>query len=285
MSVSVFVPSHITGFFNIRNDDNPLVNGSCGAGFLLNKGVTTSIKKTSKDETSIKINGKIDKRNETIIHEVLKLLDIEDSFKINQSVEVPIGAGFGTSAASALGTAIGISNILDLNHDMIKSGQIAHQAEIKLGSGLGDVIAELGKGIVLRTKPGAPGIGEISCFNNETIYVACKTFGEIETSDIIQDPHYKKVISDVGLNLTKKFIKNPSVDKFLDYSYKFSSDTNLMSKEVSNLIDYLNGMDNILGSSMAMLGNTVFSFAYNEDAFENLEVDIYEIDNFGVKYD
>ena len=108
MSVSVFVPSHITGFFNIRNDDNPLVNGSCGAGFLLNKGVTTSIKKTSKDETSIKINGKIDKRNETIVHEVLKLLDIEDSFKINQSVEVPIGAGFGTSAASALGTAIGI---------------------------------------------------------------------------------------------------------------------------------------------------------------------------------
>ena len=82
MSVSVFVPSHITGFFNIRNDDNPLVNGSCGAGFLLNKGVTTSIKKSSKDETSIKINGKIDKRNETIIHEVLKLLDIEDSFKI-----------------------------------------------------------------------------------------------------------------------------------------------------------------------------------------------------------
>ena len=36
---------------------------------------------------------------------------------------------------------------------------------------------------------------------------------------------------------------------------------------------------------MAMLGNTVFSFAYNENAFENLEVDIYEIDNFGVKYD
>ncbi len=38
-----------------------------------------------------------------------------------------------------------------------------------------------------------------------------------------------------------------------------------MSDEVSDLIDYFNSLDDILGSSMAMLGNTVFAFAYNED--------------------
>ena len=47
-------------------------------------------------------------------------------------------------------------------------------------------------------------------------------------------------------------------------------------------------MDDILGSSMAMLGNTVFAFAYNEDVFKNLNIeglDIYELDNIGIKYD
>lgn len=288
MSVSIFVPSHITGFFNIQNHENPLINGSCGAGFLLDRGVVTNIKKSTGDETSIKINGKIDLRNETIIREVINLLDIDDAFKITQEINVPIGAGFGTSASSALGTAIGIAKILDLNHDIIKSGQIAHMAEIKLGSGLGDVIAELGQGIVLRTKPGAPGFGKITSFDNEEIYVGCKTFGEIETSNIIQDPHYKKIISDVGFNLTKEFIKNHSVDNFLKLSYKFSKDTNLMSEDVSNLVDYLNRTEDILGSSMAMLGNTVFSFAYSRDVFENLDIkgmEIYKLDNFGVRND
>lgn len=288
MSVSIFVPSHITGFFNIQNHENPLINGSCGAGFLLDSGVVTNIKKSACDETSIKINGKTDFRNETIIREVINLLDIEDTFKITQEITVPIGAGFGTSASSALGTAIGIAEILDLNHDIIKSGQIAHKAEIKLGSGLGDVIAELGRGIVLRTKPGAPGFGKITSFNNEELYVGCKTFGEIETAGIIQDPHYKKIISDVGFKLTEEFIKNPSVDNFLRLSYKFSKDTNLISEDVSNLVNYLNGKDDILGSSMAMLGNTVFSFAYSRDVFENLDIEgmeIYKVDNFGVRND
>ena len=35
------------------------------------------------------------------------------------------------------------------------------------------------------------------------------------------------------------------------------------------LVDYFNSLDNILGSSMAMLGNTVFAIAQNEDAFKN----------------
>ncbi len=61
-----------------------------------------------------------------------------------------------------------------------------------------------------------------------------------------------------------------------------------MSDEVSELIDYFNSLDDILGSSMAMLGNTVFAFAYNEDVFKNLNIeglDIYELDNIGIKYD
>ncbi len=61
-----------------------------------------------------------------------------------------------------------------------------------------------------------------------------------------------------------------------------------MSAEVCELVNYFNSLDDILGSSMAMLGNTVFAFAYNEDAFENSNIenlDIYKLDNNGIKYD
>ena len=61
-----------------------------------------------------------------------------------------------------------------------------------------------------------------------------------------------------------------------------------MTSEVKNQIEYFNSMDNILGSSMAMLGNTVFAFAYNEDAFKNLNIENLHIDklnNIGITYD
>ena len=61
-----------------------------------------------------------------------------------------------------------------------------------------------------------------------------------------------------------------------------------MSGEVKELVDYFNSSDDILGSSMAMLGNTAFAFAYDEDAFETLNIESLHIDklnNVGIDYD
>ncbi len=282
MDISVFVPGHITGFFNIENNINPLENGSCGAGFLVNKGVLTTI--SHCDTLEIEIN----QGDLTVINEVLKILELKMPVKITQDIQLPIGAGFGTSAASALGLAIGLNEFFSLGYTLEECGQIAHRAEINLGSGLGDVIAQMGKGIVLRTKAGAPGIGKTTSFVNDDIVIATKTFGELDTASIIQDPEYKQIISDAGLDLKDKFIKDQSIKNFLDFSFEFSKKTNLMSAEVCELVNYFNSLDDILGSSMAMLGNTVFAFAYNEDAFENSNIenlDIYKLDNNGIKYD
>lgn len=279
MTVSIFVPAHITGFFSIHNSQNPLKNGSTGAGFLLDKGVTTSIKHTTKDKTSIKINGKVDKWNETIILKVLDLLHVDGHVKISQEIQVPIGAGFGSSAASALSIAIGISKLFNLNHDRIKSGQIAHLAEVSLSTGLGDVSAQLGKGMVIRNTPGAPGICEIESYKQD-LYVGCKCFGEISTKSIIQNPEFKKIISLTGSTIQKDFMKNPTPKNFLDKSLEFCRKTNLLTEEVKTAVNDLKNRD-VLGSSMAMLGNTVFAFSEDKESLEGLE--IYEINNTGIK--
>ncbi|WP_405308902.1 pantoate kinase [Methanobrevibacter sp.] len=281
MNKSVFVPGHVTGFFNIENHEISLKNGSCGAGFLLSRGVKTTI--SPSDKISIDVN----QGDEIVIEEVLKILEIDDTFKITQDIQLPIGAGFGTSAASAFSLTLAINEFLNLGYSQELCGQIAHMAEINLGAGLGDVIAQTGKGIVLRTKPGAPGIGEIESFRND-VFIAYKTFGTIKTSDIISDPHHREVLSQVGLKYLELFEKETTLENFLSFSNSFSIETELMSDEVRNLVDYFNSSEDILGSSMAMLGNTVFAFAYDEDAFKDLDIEdlhICELNNIGIVYD
>ena len=281
MNKSVFVPGHVTGFFNIENHEISLKNGSCGDGFLLSSGVKTTI--SPSDKISIDVN----QGDEIVIEEVLKILEIDDTFKITQDIQLPIGAGFGTSAASAFSLTLAINEFLNLGYSQELCGQIAHMAEINLGAGLGDVIAQTGKGIVLRTKPGAPGIGEIESFRKD-VFIAYKTFGTIKTSDIISDPHHREVLSQVGLKYLELFEKETTLENFLSFSNSFSIETELMSDEVRNLVDYFNSSEDILGSSMAMLGNTVFAFAYDEDAFKDLDIEdlhICELNNIGIVYD
>ena len=281
MSNSVFVPGHITGFFTIEKHEIKLKNGSCGAGFLLSKGVRTTI--SPCDKLIIDVN----QGDSTVIDEVLSILEIDANFKITQDIQLPIGAGFGTSAASALSLTLALNEFLNLGYSEELCGQIAHMAEVNLGGGLGDVIAQTGKGLVLRTKPGAPGIGEIKSFN-EKVFIGWKTFGGIETSSVISNPHQNEVITSAGEKYVGLFEDEPTLENFLDFSQNFSRDIRLMSDEVKNLIDYFNSSSDILGSSMAMLGNTVFVFAYDEDVLKNLNVEnlnINELNNIGIVYD
>jgi pantoate kinase len=281
MSCSVFVPGHVTGFFTIENHEISLRNGSCGAGFLLSKGVKTTVSPSHRLEINV------NQGDTTVIDEVLSILDIDANFKISQDIQLPVGAGFGTSAASAFSLALAINEFLDLGYSRQLCGQIAHMAEVNLGAGLGDVIAQTGRGMVLRTSPGAPGIGEIESFC-EDVFIAYKTFGGIETSEVITDSAHKERISSSGMKYLELFKKEPTLENFLSFSNRFANDISLMSGEVKNLVDYFNSCDDILGSSMAMLGNTAFAFAYDESAFKNMDIEDLHIDklnNIGIVYD
>ncbi|MCL2156954.1 MAG: pantoate kinase [Methanobrevibacter sp.] len=289
MKVSVFVPSHITGFFSIANDDNPAKKGSCGAGVLLDKGVLTTIKSSRKEnKVEIKINGKKDIKNETISIKTLELIKkdfkIEEGLKINQNIEVPVGSGFGTSASSALGVAIAFFKSANINISLESASQYAHRAEIELKSGLGDVIGQTSKGIVLRKKPGAPGFGEVESVKNENeldnIYVITKTLGKIDNDSILGNPTFQKRINGIGFDILKKFMINPNIENFLKYSLEFAKKTKLINEDVLEIVNEMN--KHTLGASMAMLGNTAFAFSTNPDYDIEGSI-ISKIDNNGIK--
>jgi len=289
MKCSVFVPSHITGFFEIIDNDNPLIKGSRGAGVVMDKGVITKIRIVDGNGIEIKINGKKHPRNASITEKTLEIMknnfNLEDKkIKIEHEVQVPIGAGFGISAAFAIGTSLGISKILELPLTFNKAAQIAHLAEVEMKSGLGDVIGELSGGIPLRVKEGAPGVGitdKIVLKDSEELFVISKTFGEINTADIIEDPVHKRKINEMGRNLLQELIKDPKPEKFMELSRKFAENTGLMGSEVKETVEILES--ETIGASMAMLGNTAFAISENENTSLDDTI-IAKVDHLGCRF-
>jgi pantoate kinase len=291
MKCSIFVPGHITGFFQIIDHPNPLYKGSRGAGVVLNKGILTELKiEDGTEDVQVKINGKSDPKNASITYKTIDLIKnhfkLEDKkINIKHEFQVPISTGFGTSAACALGTSLAITKTLNLPLTFNKAASFAHLAEIEMKSGLGDVMAEITGGIVLRLKEGSPGVGMadkiIEKNSDDEFFIISKTLGEIETSKIIEDPYYKKRINQTGRKLLDELIKTPDLKTFIKLSRKFAEETSLMNSELHDLVEIFE--EETMGASMAMLGNTAFAISKTPDtSVEN--VLISKIDNLGCKF-
>lgn len=271
MKCSIFVPSHITGFFEIIDNENPLKKGSRGAGVVMNKGVITETKISDGKGIKIQINGQYDPKNITITEKTIEIIkrhyNLDDKkIVIDHDVQVPIGAGFGTSAAFAIGTATGISDILGLPLTFNDVVQIAHMAEVEMKSGLGDVIGAISGGMVLRLKEGAPGIGitdKLLLNTSRDYFIISKTLGEISTAEIIEDPSYKEKINSMGRDLLIKLLNNPTPQNLMFLSKQFALKTGLMSDEVFEIVNIME--EETIGASMAMLGNTAFAISKTED--------------------
>lgn len=287
--LSVFVPSHITGFFEIIQNNNPLLKGSKGAGITLDEGVVTNTKiKDGNGNIIINVNNKEDSLN-TISKKTVKIIldrynvNIQDyDIYINHDSKLPIGAGFGTSAAFALGISFTLPKLMGINISFKEAGEIAHLAEISQSSGLGDVISEMFGGCVIRLNEGSPVKGIIDKIPiTKPIYVITKTIGLLETKDIIENPIHQKHINQSGSILLNRLINNPSISNFMKLSRKFANDTQLISKEIAEIINILD--EETLGASMAMLGNTAFALSYSPDTTIDNPI-ITKINTKGIEY-
>lgn len=287
--LSVFVPSHITGFFEIIQNSNPLLKGSKGAGITLDEGVVTNTKiKDGNGNIIINVNNKEDSLN-TISKKTVKIIldrynvNIQDyDIYINHDSKLPIGAGFGTSAAFTLGISFTLPKLMGINISFKEAGEIAHLAEISQSSGLGDVISEMFGGCVIRLNEGSPVKGIIDKIPiTKPIYVITKTIGLLETKDIIENPIHQKHINQSGSILLNRLINNPSISNFMKLSRKFANDTQLISKEIAEIINILD--EETLGASMAMLGNTAFALSYSPDTTIDNPI-ITKINTKGIEY-
>jgi pantoate kinase len=288
LSSSAFVPGHLTGFFEIRDEAKDIrQRGSRGAGTCLSKGVFTIVEVTESEKKSIEIYLNEEKDEAPVTRYVVEKIIGNKTYdvKILSTLELPQGQGFGISGAGALSTSLALSKALNLKFTTDEIICIAHQAEIACHTGLGDVMPQSIGGVVTREREGCHPYGLIKNIDVEDVeIVLCIIGGAVATRDIIMDLEHKTRINEHGEKCLKKLIKDPNLQDMIKLSYRFSKSTELMSKEVENAIlaasEY--GM-----ASMAMLGNSLFAIGDTDNLVNTLseygEVHICRLDKRGMR--
>ncbi len=277
MRAKVFVPGHITGFFEIVERGDDLKTGSRGCGVVIDKGVLTEVKVKEGQVGELSIETSINGKpfdcpvTKTALKNVLDTIEGGHKIEVFHELDVPMSQGFGASGAGTLGAVIGINEVLDLKMKLERCGKAAHVAEVRNKTGLGDVTAQLAGGIVIRKEPGAPGIAEVdrvggssgsgsrSRYGSMSHVVSFIVGEEIKTASVITNQGIKKRINAIGNTCLNEIMKSPTQENFLRLSKVFAYRSKLMSKEVDSAIKELEkrGME----SSMIMLGNSVFTLA------------------------
>lgn len=287
--ILVKVPLRISGFFQIVDEingvkiKNPEKIGSRGAGFCLTAcGYTRisiqDIESSKENKVEIFINGQEQTENAQTTYYIYSYL--RDFFKknvklrIDHKFDLPVGCGYGASGSGAIGTALGINFLMDLNLPYDDLGKIAHIAEVENKTGLGTVAGLWHGGFSIIFKAGFPFfVKKISYPQN--LKIICGTFGEIQTKSILSDPLLSSKIKEVGKKAMKNILKSPDIFTFLDESINFVKKTDFLNllnlSECQELMNSLNKLKNVK-ASMNQLGKSIFTICFPEEFIDIIEI-------------
>ena len=268
-----FSPAGISSFFEVcdRTADGQLIAdpervGARGGGFSPDKGVTTEVVLAEAEEkwVHVFINGEFCPEAETtksVVETLLQHVSEEYDVTVRHHVEVPIGAGFGSSAAGALGTALALSKVLVLNLTYNQLGRIAHVADVKSRTGLGTVGPLLFGGCGLTIEPGAPGyarLDRIPVSPDHRLVVG--TFRPYPTKEMLSSPEKREIINDWGRKTLKKILADPSLKNFMAACKEFALETGFATARVQKLME-LSEKAGAIGAAQNMLGEAVHALA------------------------
>ncbi len=281
-SAKAFAPGNISCVFVIKKTKFPKKSGSLGMGFTVNKGVISTIKKTSNTKKSnIKLNNKkfINNKNQKniiyfnnkkikfpTVNSVIEKLTNEKVI-VNLKSELPLGCGFGLSGASAIATAYALNKLLNLKKTKKDLARIAHIAEVENGTGLGDVINQHYGGFLVKYAPSYKFEAVRLPIKNKAVY--CKCFGAIETKKVISNEKIKNRVNNVGIEALNKIKalnnKTANFKNLIRISKEFAFNSGLLkNKKVIKTIKNIE--KNNGNASMIMLGNAVFSDKYFKES-------------------
>ncbi len=270
-TASAYAPGHITGFFQICDQpDDPLLKGSRGAGFSIDRGVLTTVQVEASDRDNITVimDGAITGEavvTENVVLRMLSKLDEAQRVEVAHEIQTPMGAGFGSSGGGAITVALALNEALGLGLSYVEAARVAHLAEIECKTGLGTVFAATKGGFGVLYKPGAPGIGEAVKYDRSeelaAVYVA---FGPISTSEALSDPALRRRINELGGSFVNEIKEDLNPSRFMELSRRFTDYVGIATPRMRAVMD---GADEAgVPSTMAMFGEAVFSLVSKEEA-------------------
>jgi pantoate kinase len=245
--------------------------GSRGGGFALQKGVLTKVSVSEAETTSIRvyINGKLEPEAETTKTALQMLLSKADGaydVVAKHEVEVPIGAGFGTSAGGALTASLALSKALELPLTFNQIGKIAHVAEVRCKTGLGTVGPLMIGGCILTVEPGAPGISVIDRIPLSSEYVVVAgVFGATLTKQVLSSVEKRWEVNRYGRKTLEAILAEPTLENFLACCWNFAEKAGFATERVKQLVR-LAEKAGAVGAAQNMVGEAVHAVAHEENA-------------------
>jgi pantoate kinase len=261
VTAKAFAPAHITGFFMI------FPNGSTGAGINLEEGAETEVSlhesagQGSADAVEVVVNrGDTDAVVSRRVAEAFGESIAYRRITASTTTTFPVGYGFGMSGAGSFSFSLALNAALGAGKSYKECMQIAADAEIFCGTGLGTVMTQQFSGFLIGEEPyPSRSARQIKCTEDT---VVCCFLDPIETSSIIRDSGWKERINSVGQECMVEINRQPTIPNFRNLARHFTLTTGLASEPVKKI------MDDVKSASMAMLGQTLFAIVHGEEAPE-----------------
>lgn len=253
ISVTASCPGHISGYFRRITGNTTAIQGSIGAGIVINPGVIVTV--TASKRTSISIRQKCaDRRIRQIsdrsppVESALRKIGTDAA--IITECTLPIGAGFGLSAAALLATLTAVNRLENLGLHQHDIAGIAHETEVEHRTGLGDVSACQDGGRVVRRGAGID--GEINRYFDVPGPIYAVSFGPISTPSVLGSKEQME-------RVTRAFPDSEplTADEFFLRSRDFSNRSGLVTGNVDRVLRTCEAEG--VSASMTMLGNGVFA--------------------------
>jgi pantoate kinase len=220
-----FSPGSATCFFSPHIADSPLATYSRGCAINLDRGVTAAVAPAAAIQ--ILLNGRA-----VSIEPVRTVLDAiaPEPVCITFETSLPLGCGFGVSAACCLTAAFALARRFDLGLTRMELGLLAHRAEVTHRTGFGDVNSQLCGGVVLRScRRGPLDSVRLSAAPQELFY---SVTGEIRTASVLSDPASLSAIAKAGdeaVRWLENERENPPLGAILDRAVIFSEGAGLLT--------------------------------------------------------
>lgn len=256
-----FAPGNISGLFKIIAHDDPAKMHSLGWGFTVEDGVEVIVSRSLNRSTNVTFNGKpID------FPTVTSALDdlASESLSVEITSNLPLSSGFGLSGAATYASLIAANHLLDRGKNRDELAMIAHVAEVRNLTGLGDVCAQHNGGCLVKTIAGHPLAAHR--FDMPSVPVFWRYFGKIRTSEILADHDRHELINrsaERALAEIEDAIERGNGITFSDLialALDFAKSSGLlMDDRVERAIRQAQA--NGGAATMIMLGNAVFSTA------------------------
>lgn len=255
MKTAAFCPGHITGFFEICEHREPLCSGSRGAGICTTLGATSTVtSRKGKGSMKVSING--EKNEAPVTKQALArlILGRDIDLRVDTKLDLPLGQGFGMSAAGVLSATLATAEILDA--PLQTALEAAHEAEILHRTGLGDVAAISKGGVTFRRTEGLPPYGRIDRIRANAELVLGVIGPPISTPAVLSDPDARERINRIGKECVESLGNSPSLANLFRLSREFAMRTGLVTKQVEKALAEI---EDLGPASMVMLGNSIFA--------------------------